>query len=176
MNRVVKELRPEKGHKAGTEEEEEGSKQGVSRGVQRPRGSSQLEEITGETQGCETQEAQSLVETGQGHTVLEFSFASKLCILNKGDILLKVEERYGFLGAKKKKKGKQSRPVRNTAVSCRGFPWRVSRQTATGSGSHGQGSLEQTSLARMSLHDPAGYGKEAAGGPYSSASSTFLAP
>lgn len=104
MNRVVKELRPEKGHKAGTEEEEEGSKQGVSRGVQRPRGSSQLEEITGETQGCETQEAQSLVGTGQGHTVLEFSFASKLCILNKGDILLKVEERYGFLGAKKKRK------------------------------------------------------------------------
>ena len=88
MNRVVKELRPEKEHKAGTEEEEEGSKQGVSRGVQRPQGSSQLEEVTGETQGCETQEAQSLVGTGQGHTVLEFSFASKLCILNKGDILL----------------------------------------------------------------------------------------
>ena len=36
MKRVVKELRPEKGRKAGTEEEEEGSKQGVSRGVQRP--------------------------------------------------------------------------------------------------------------------------------------------
>ena len=33
LNRVVKELRPEKEHKAGTEEEEEGSKQGVSRGV-----------------------------------------------------------------------------------------------------------------------------------------------
>ena len=46
-----------------------------------------LEEVTGETQGCEPQEAQSLLGIGQGHTVLEFSFSSKLCILNKGDIL-----------------------------------------------------------------------------------------
>lgn len=106
LNRVVKEPRPEKGHKAGTEEEEEGSKQGVSRGVQRPRGSSQLEEVTGETQGCEPQEAQSLVGIGQAHTVLEFSFSSKLCVLYKGDIPLKGEERYGFLGAKRRKENK----------------------------------------------------------------------
>lgn len=61
--------------------------------MQRPRGSSQLEEVKGETQGHEPQEAQSLVGIGRGHEFLEFSFSSKLCVLNKGDIPLKGEER-----------------------------------------------------------------------------------
>lgn len=67
LNRVVKGC---KGHKAGTEEEEEGapSRGSAERGVQRPRGAAaSLKRSQGETQGCETQEAQSLVGTGQGH-------------------------------------------------------------------------------------------------------------
>ena len=86
--------------------------------VGRCRGPGAAASLVGSRKACEHKEAQGQIGKGQGPAVVELSFSSKQCILNKGNVNLEREEKYSFLRAKKKKKsfimGKAQIHVQNT--------------------------------------------------------------